>query len=223
MSNPRFFKHIPHLYLPPLKDETTETGRTYITPEGNRYPSVTTVLTAGSDMKWLEEWKKRVGEDQVKKVQTMASRRGSAVHEIAEKYLKNDPDYRKGQMPFNLFSFDDIRPILDANVGLIAGLEIPLYSDQLKVAGRSDCVAKWNGIWSIIDFKTSKKIKTKQDVTNYFLQESCYSHMFYERTGWKIPQIVTVMAVDHEAPIVFVEKAEDYIEQFKKIRLSVDL
>lgn len=172
-------------------------------------------------MEWLRQWKERVGEEKVKQVQTMASRRGTAVHEIAEKYLKNDVDYKKGQMPFNLASFYSIKPILDDHIGLIAGLEIPLYSDTLRTAGRSDCIAKWAGIWSIVDFKTSKKVKTKESIHNYFMQESCYAHMFYERTGWKIPQIVTVMMVDHSDPLVFVEKADDYIDEFKKIRERV--
>lgn len=218
------FRHIPDLHvIQQLQEEMTERGRIYITPEGNRYPSVTTVLSAGSDMTWLQQWKDRVGEEKVKQVQTMAAKRGTAVHEIAEQYLKNNPDYKKGHMPFNLASFSTIRPFLDANIGLIAGLEIPLYSDTLRVAGRSDCVAKWGGVWSIVDFKTSKKIKSKEDITNYFLQESCYAHMFHERTGWKIPQIVTVMMIDHEEPRIFVEKADDYIDEFRKMRALVNL
>lgn len=212
------FRHVPELKLPQLRDEMTDRGRIYVTPEGNRYPSVTTVLSAGTDHTWLEKWKARVGEDEVKRVQIRASIRGSAVHELAEHYLKNNPDYKKGHMPSNIDSFNRIRPYLDKHIGLIAGLEIPLYSDTLRVAGRSDCVAKWDGVWSIIDFKTSKKIKTKENITNYFLQESCYAEMFYERTGMRIPQIVTVMTVDHEDAIIFVEKAEDYIDEFKKIR-----
>ena len=217
------FRHVPELNLPSLKDEMTERGRVYITPEGNRYPSVTTVLSAGTDKKWLEKWKARIGEEEAKKVLTQASIRGSAVHELAEHYLKNNPDYKKGHMPSNIESFNRIRPLLDKHIGLIAGLEIPLYSDTLRTAGRSDCIAKWDGIWSIVDFKTSKRVKTKENITNYFLQESCYAEMFFERTGMKIPQIVTVMTVDHEDPLVFVEKAENYIDEFRKIRESVSL
>lgn len=215
------FRHVPELKLPHLTDEMTDRGRIYITPEGNRYPSVTTVLSAGTDTTWLEKWKARVGAEEVKRVQTRASIRGSAVHELAEHYLKNNPDYKKGHMPSNVQSFNMIRPYLDKHIGLIAGLELPLYSDTLKVAGRADCIAKWDGVWSIVDFKTSKKIKTKENITNYFLQESCYAEMFYERTGMRIPQIVTVMTVDHEDPIIFIEKAENYIDEFKKIRERV--
>ena len=214
------FRHI-EWELPHLKEEMTDRGRIYITPEGNRYPSVTTVLSAGTDQSWLEKWKERVGPEEVKRVQVKASRRGSAVHELAEHYLKNDPNYKKGHMPVNVDSFYKIKPFLDEHIGLIAGLEIPLYSDTLRTAGRSDCIAKWDGVWSIIDFKTSKKIKNKEDITNYFMQESCYAHMFFERTGKKIPQIVTVMTIDHEDPRVFIEKADDYIDGFREIREKV--
>jgi len=215
------FKHIPEVNLPHLVDEMTDRGRIYVTPEGNRYPSVTTVLSAGTDHAWLDKWKKRVGTEEVSKVQTQASRRGSAVHELAEHYLKNDPSYKKGHMPVNVASFFKIKPLLDQHIGLIAGLELPLYSDTLRTAGRADCIAKWDGVWSIVDFKTSKRIKSKDDITNYFLQESCYAHMFLERTGLAIPQIVTVMTVDHEEPLLFVEKTENYIDEFKRIRERV--
>lgn len=215
------FRHVPALNLPTLTDEMTENGRIYITPEGNRYPSVTTVISAGSDHKWVEQWKKRVGEEEAKKILTQATTRGSAVHELAEHYLLNDPNYKKGHMPSNIASFFQIKPYLDNHVGLIAGLELPLYSDTLRTAGRADCIAKWDGVWSIIDFKTSKRVKTKDSITNYFMQESCYAEMFYERTGMRIPQIVTVMMVDHSDPLIFVEKAENYIEEFKKVRDKV--
>ena len=41
-------------------------GRVYTTPDGNKYPSVTTVLGAGSDQSWLQEWKDRVGEKEAR-------------------------------------------------------------------------------------------------------------------------------------------------------------
>lgn len=217
------FKHVPNLVFEELDVDTTENGRYYTTPEGNAYPSVTTILSKGTDKSALEKWKKRVGEEEAQKVSTQASIRGEAVHEIAEQYLRNNPDYKKGHMPVNIVSFSYIKPYLDKHVGLIAGLELPLYSDFLRVAGRVDCIAKWDGIWSIIDFKTSKRKKTKEQVYNYMCQESCYAYMFYERTGKPIPQIVTVMTVDDSEPLIFVDKTKNYIDDFIKIRNSVDM
>jgi hypothetical protein len=124
-------------------------------------------------------------------------------------------------MPVNIASFNYIKPFLDKHIGLIAGLELPLYSDTLKTAGRTDVVAKWNNIWSIIDFKTSKRAKKREDITNYFAQEACYATMFFERVGLVIPQLVTVMTVDDSEPLVFIEKTEDHIQTFMDIRVKV--
>lgn len=215
------FEHMTGLNFPELSAEMTDRGRFYTTPNGNKYPSVTTVLGAGSDHSWIAEWEARVGKEEVARISKQATRRGTAVHELAEQYLLNNPDYRKGHMPANIASFNYIKPFLDKHVGLIAGLELPLYSDYLRVAGRVDLIAKWDDVWSIIDFKTSKRAKTKEDVFGYMCQESCYSYMFFERTGMPVPQIVTVMTVDDSEPLVFVERAKNYLPEFIKIRNKV--
>lgn len=211
------------LDLPELSSETTEFGRYYVTPEGNKYPSVTTVLGAGSDKSWMEEWKSRVGEEQVAKVSGQASRRGTAVHEIAEHYLKNRPDYKKGHMPANIASFNYIKPYLDKHITLIGGLELPLYSDKLRVAGRVDCLAKWDGEYAIIDFKTSKRAKDRDSIHGYFMQASCYSYMVYERLGILPKKIVIVMTVDDAPAQIFVEKARDWLPKFIELREKVSL
>ena len=68
--------------------------------------------------------------------------------------------------------------------------ECPLYSDYLQVGGRVDCIAEWNGKLSVIDFKTSRKIKKKEWIKGYLMQESAYCVMFEERTKIPIRQIV---------------------------------
>lgn len=215
------FRHVPNLNLTQLTAETTENGRFYTTPGGKKYPSVTTVLGAGSDKSWLDKWKARVGEEEAAKILAQAGRRGTAVHDLAEKYLLNDPHYKKGHMPVNVASFNNLKPFLDENIGLVAGLELPLYSDFLRVAGRSDCIAKWCGIWSIVDFKTSRKVKTEEDIIHYFAQESAYAYMFFERTGLPVPQIVTLMTVDGSEPLVSVKRTKDYLPYFMEIRNKV--
>lgn len=217
------FKHVPDFNLPNLSSETTERGRFYSTPEGNVYPSVTTVLSAGGDNSWLDDWKERVGEEEVRKVSGQATRRGTAVHELAERYMLNDPLYTKGHMPANIASFNYIKPFLDKHIGLIAGLELPLYSDTLRTAGRTDCIAKFDKIWSVVDFKTSKRAKAKEDISSYFMQAACYSRMFFERTGLTIPQIVIIMTVDDSEPLLFIEKAKDHIDKFVELRARVAL
>ena len=210
--------------LPELSAEIVEgIGRVYTTPEGNKYPSVTTVLGAASDNSWLEDWKARVGEEQVRKVSAQAARRGTAVHELAEEYLKNNSKYTKGHMPANIATFNQIKPILNEHVSTVYGLEVPLYSDKLRVAGRVDCLALWDNAISIIDFKTSKRAKKREDISNYFIQAACYAFMTFERTGILPKQIVIMMMVDDSEPLVFIEKTRDWIEKFIEMRKKVDL
>jgi len=201
----------------PYKDlETTEIDgqRRYITPEGNAYPSVTTVLSILSEES-IAKWRARVGEDEANKISTRASRRGTAVHELVEKYLDNCPDYRNGYMPSTIGSFLTIKGVLDERVGKIYAQECPLYSNHLRLAGRVDCIAEFDGKVSVIDFKTSRKAKRRNYIKNYFAQEAAYSIMWEERTGMPIEQLVTIIAVDdmygggpgHQ---VYVEKRDDH-------------
>ena len=222
-TSTKTFEHVT-LELPELSAEIVEgIGRVYTTPEGNRYPSVTTVIGKASDKSWLDDWKARVGEEEVRKVSAQAARRGTAVHELAENYLNNDPRYTKGHMPANIATFSQIRPMLDEHVGKIYGLEVPLYSDKLRVAGRVDCLAEWDKQLSIIDFKTSKREKKREDISGYFTQASAYAMMTFERTGLLPKQIVIMMMVDDGHPLIFVEKSKDWIEKFIAIRKKIKL
>jgi hypothetical protein len=203
------FRHDP-VILEELEAETTSSGRSYMTPEGNQYPSITTCLSVLS-RKSIMEWRKRVGEEEANKISARAAGRGTRVHKMCEDYLNNCLDINK-YTPADKQSFLDLQPILDANVGLIKGQELPLYSDYLGVAGRVDCVAEWDGRLSVVDFKTARKKKKKEWISNYFMQASAYCVMFEERTGIPIDKIVILIAVDGEDPQLFVEKRDNYIE-----------
>ena len=217
------FEHMTGLNLPEFNAEMTDRGRFYTTPDGNAYPSVTTVLSAASDNSWKDEWIARVGKEEAERISRKATTRGTAVHEIVEQYLRNNTAYTRGHMPTNIASFKYIKPFLDKHIGVIAGLELPLYSDTLRIAGRVDCIAQWDGVWSIIDFKTSKKEKSRDDIHSYFMQESAYSMMMWERTGILCKNLVTVMTVDDGNSLVFVEKASDWLPKFIEIRRSIKL
>lgn len=201
--------------LPDLETTSIDGKRHYITPEGT-FPSVTTVLSERLPNASLEAWKKRVGEEEAKKISTQAANRGTAIHAICENYLLNK-EYKRGVMPVNLDTFSRIKPHLDLNVGTIYGIEIPLWSAQLKTAGRCDLLAGWKGINSVIDFKTSKKPKTEDHIQSYFLQATCYSLMAEERTGLKIPQIVIMIAVDNEDTQIFVKDRDQYVSAVKTV------
>ena len=205
------FKHVQMEHvLPELDSVTLETGRTYVTPEGKRYPSITTVLGELSKASILQ-WRKRVGEAEANRISSQASHRGTAVHQLAEDYLNNKPDWDKGAMPANLFTFRDLKQILDERVNNIWQQEVPLYSDKLEIAGRVDCIAELDGVLTIIDFKTSRKPKKKEWIKNYFMQGAFYAAAFMEQTGVSIKQTAILIAVDGSEPQVFVEPVHQYL------------
>jgi len=192
-----------------LEAVTSETGRLYETPDGVKYPSITTVLSILSE-DGIRKWKERVGEEEAAKISYRASTRGTAVHEIIEKYIDNIENFKDGYTPNIIASFLAVKPILDTRIRRVFAQEAPLYSKHLGVAGRVDCVAEFDGVLSIIDFKTSRKLKKKEYITNYFMQESAYAIMWEERTGMPITQLVTIIAVDDEEPQVFVEHRDNW-------------
>lgn len=202
-----------------LTSETKETGRKYNTPDGKAYPSITTVLGVLSKDS-IAAWRKRVGDEEANKISYRASRRGTAVHEMVEKYLDNCSDYRDGYTPDILDSFRNIKGVLDERIGKIYGQELPLYSDHLRVAGRVDCVAEFDGKISIIDFKTARKPKRKEWIESYFCQETAYAIMWEERTGMPIEQLVTIVSVDHHGSQVFVESRDNWVP---KLRETIDV
>ena len=59
--------------------------RLYETPEGNKYPSITSVLS-NMNKQGIIEWRERVGEEEAKRVSALASSRGTRVHKMLEKY-----------------------------------------------------------------------------------------------------------------------------------------
>ena len=198
-----------------MVSEDTESGRVYHTPEGVDLPSITTVLSILSRA-GIAAWRKRVGEEEANRISTQASRRGTAVHEIIEKYIDNKEDYKDGYTPDVIQSFIDIKSILDDRIGRVYAQEAPLYSNHLGVAGRVDCVAEFDGKLSIIDFKTSRKKKYPSMIKNYFMQESAYAIMWEERTGQPITQLVTIIAVDNEDPQVFIEHRDNWVRPLKE-------
>jgi len=193
-----------------LKTETVNGKRFYKTPKGN-LPSITTVLSILSRDS-IKAWRKRVGEEEANKISTRASRRGTSVHKMCEDYINNELDIKKFQ-PVDRETFQNIKPVLDTHLNNVYAQEVPLWSEYLGVAGRVDCIAEWDGRLSVIDFKTSRKEKKKEWISNYFQQASAYCVMWEERTGIPIDQIVIAIAVDDCPPQVFVEKRDNYIKE----------
>ncbi len=208
------FEHV-NVELTEMDAVTTDSGRKYKTPEGINLPSITTVLSILSRDS-IAAWRKRVGEAEANRISHRASTRGTSVHEIIEKYIDNDPNYKDGYTPDIIASLNDVKPILDKSIGKVYAQEAPLYSNHLGVAGRVDCIAEFDGKLSIIDFKTSMKPKKKDWIKNYFMQEAAYAIMFEERTQIPIVQLVTIISVDGHDPQVFIEHRDNWVRPLRE-------
>lgn len=206
------FQHIVH-DIPKLVRVDTENGRLYQTPSGRAYPSVTSVLGI-LGKQHIMEWRKRVGEEEANRISGRATRRGTAVHSLCESYLRNE-EVEPG--PFDLDTFRSLQPLLD-RIDNIHCLETQLYSNYLQVAGTVDCIAEFDGKMSVIDFKTSTRVKSRDDIHGYFMQAAAYAVMFEELTKIPVGRLVVLMAVDDEDSLVFIEKRDEWIGEFIKIR-----
>lgn len=190
--------------------------RHYLTPTGEKYPSVTTVLDKTSDKSALIAWRKRVGEEEANRVSTRATTRGTAIHTLCEKFVLNEEIDFSTQMPINVHMFKQLQRFLSANVNNIRGSESSLFSHKLKVAGSCDLIANYRNHAAIIDFKTSNKLKRKDWIENYFLQCAMYSFMFWEMTQIYHPKLVVAIAIEEEDEAqVFVEDVNDWIDKAK--------
>jgi len=188
-------------------------GRLYKTPSGRAYPSVTTITGLHSKQSIIA-WRKRVGEAEATKISTRAATRGTKVHSLCESYLRGEstqPDIFDTQL------FKSLIPELD-NIDNIHALESPLYSNHLQVAGTVDCIAEYKGKLSIIDFKTSAKIKNRDWIHGYFMQTSAYAVMFEEMTGIPVSRLVIIIGVDEYTPQIFQERRDEWIGGFKDLR-----
>lgn len=202
--------------LVPEIDITTQNidgSRYYVLPSGEKFRSVTTVLSDALDKTALLEWRKKVGEEEAQKISTQAARRGTAVHSIAERYVLNEENFIGNAMPSGIDSFNSIKVLLDEHVDNILGVEIPLYSRVLKTAGRCDLIAEFDGVPAVIDFKTSRKLKREDWIESYFLQTTVYSMMFERMYKINIPKIVIMISVDHEDPQIFVKDRSQYVNR----------
>lgn len=201
------------------QDETKADGsRVYVNASGVGYPSATTVLgILNKDS--INEWRKRVGEEEANRVSKQATTRGSKIHSLTETYLKNeevDFDAVKASL-LDKEMFNKFKSILDP-IDNIHCQELALYSDYLRMAGRVDCIAEYNGVRAVIDFKTSNRPKKKEYISSYFMQATAYAIMYEERTGIPVPFIVILIAVDGDEPQVFVEKRDNWAKKLLETR-----
>ena len=203
---------IPH-EIDKIVQKNVDGSRVYLTPSGNKYPSITSV-TGILSLKSIYEWRQRVGNEEANRISARASSRGTRIHSLCENYLLG-----KGSEPtiFDQEMFSKIVPYLD-KIDNIHCLETRLYSDHLEAAGTVDCIAEYEGKLSVIDFKTSSRVKSIDDIDGYFMQTAAYAVAFEERTGIPVGRLVIIMGVDNDETMIFKQKRDDWIKPFIETR-----
>jgi genome maintenance exonuclease 1 len=206
--------------LPDIYSTTDkETGkRVYTTPTGEKYPSITTILS-GTKKDTIKAWRERVGADEANKITRAAASRGTSLHAIVEDYINNKPIENKGSNITGFVHFKTIQHEVDM-IDNILLQETGVWSDFWRIAGKLDCLAQYRGILSIIDFKTSRKPKPRAWIENYFIQGAFYAAAVKERTKGIIcpKQTVIIMANDDQTFETYIEPVDVWYEKLEVIR-----
>ena len=208
------FHHV-GIDLQDLKTENIEGKRFYVTPKGNKYVSITSLLSNLSKDS-ISQWRRRVGETEANKISRQASSRGTRVHNICESYIQNQVGILEDALPDAIDMFKSIVPFLDRidNIHVVEGA---LYSDDLGVAGRTDLIAEFDGNLAVIDYKTSRKPKNWEMCHSYFMQGAFYAYAYEELTGTPLNNIIIIMAVENDKPLLFRETRNRWLSPLKQV------
>jgi genome maintenance exonuclease 1 len=198
------------------RGEGEDSRRYYTTPEGNQYPSVTTMLGFFEDPTSLDAWRASVGEEEAKRISERACERGEIVHAALERYVTNDPGFDPQSTGQWFGMFNQIRRAVDRSLDAVLYVEHALYSDALQVAGRVDLCGIWKGELAIIDFKNKNRFVRREYIHEYFQQACIYAIMHRERYGVLPSKLVILAAVEEGSNYncqVFEENTVDIIPE----------
>lgn len=186
-----------------ISSTETPNGRFYVTEQGT-FPSVTTI-TSWEKQEFFKIWRKQNPEESKR-----VTARGNRLHSLIECYLKNEDLSKKEIMPNDLDLFVQLKEQID-KIDNIKALETPLFGKEVGLAGRVDCIAEFNGVLSIIDFKGSTRQKRKEDIDNYMMQATAYALLWKEITGQTIDNFVILISCEDGAVQVFQDSPRNYI------------
>ena len=207
------FEHNPRCFPLDSEAKMVDGKRVYATPDGEYYPSITTVI--GNNAKkqaGLAKWRARVGKEKAAAISSRSASRGTKFHSITEDYLNNELDIEKYKdSPLPVVMFEQTKKTFD-RIGNIYLQEAFLYSRHLEVAGRVDLVAEFDGELSIIDFKTSAEPKREAYLYDYFVQETAYACCFQELYSLTVKKLVTIVACENgETQVVIKPPKKEYL------------
>ena len=188
--------------------------RFYEAPDGNKYPSITTVLgKQPGKQEGLQKWRERIGEEQARIVSGKAARRGTAFHNICEDYLNGVEDitHHKEKNFLAYCMFGEMKSHLDDKIKKVVLQEQTMYSPKYKVAGRCDFIGVYGDTLAVVDFKTTTTPKKEEWIEDYFIQCSAYASMYEEHTNGPIEDIVIMMVAEDGQVQIFEKKTKDYL------------
>ena len=192
------------MYIPdkfnyvPINRVVVEGSRKYATPDGEKLPSVTTILSATTPkekQEALQNWRNRVGHKQAQAITTEAANRGTRMHKFIEDYIKNGVISDSGTNPYSIQSHRMAQSIISqglVNCTEFWGTEVPLYFPKIY-AGTTDLVGVHGGSESIMDHKQSNKLKKREWIDDYFIQLAAYATAHNEVHGTNIRKGVIFM------------------------------
>jgi genome maintenance exonuclease 1 len=192
MYNPTKFNYVP------MSRVEIDGKRKYATPDGEKLPSVTTILDATKSeesKQALQNWRNRVGHQKAKEITTEAAGRGTRMHKWLEDYIKTGVLNEPGSNPYSIQSHKMAQNIIYQGLSKCNeywGTEVPLYYPKIY-AGTTDLVGIHDGDETIMDFKQSNKEKRREWIDDYFVQLAAYINAHNEVHGTKIRKGVIFM------------------------------
>jgi genome maintenance exonuclease 1 len=224
MYNPRFN------YTPVPRVEVNG-KRFYATPDGNKLPSVTTILdkTKPEEKKLiLEQWRRRVGHEKAQQITTEAANRGTRMHTYLEHYVKNGELKDRGTNPFGWASHAMAEVVVNQGitnrVNEFWGYEVPLYFSRVY-AGTTDAAGIHLNEEAILDYKQTNKPKKREWIDDYFLQLCAYAEAHNELHGTRIKKGVILMCVkpvtDDMGNVLTTPEYQEFVlegDEFEKYR-----
>jgi hypothetical protein len=196
MYNPKFdYKAIPR--------ENVNGRRLYATPDGNRLPSVTTILDATKSeesKRALQNWRNRVGHEQAQQITTEAANRGTRMHTYLEQYVRDGAIKERGTNPFSWASHAMAHTVVKhglKNVSEFWGIEVPLYFPNVY-AGTTDGAGIHLNEEAILDYKQTNRPKKREWIDDYFIQLCAYAEAHNELHGTQIRKGVVLMCAKPE-------------------------
>jgi hypothetical protein len=209
MYNPNKYNYVP------MSRVEIEGKRRYATPDGEKLPSVTTILDATKSeesKQALHNWRKRVGVVKAQEITTEAAGRGTRMHKWLEDYVKTGAIGEPGSNPYSIQSHKMAKSIIEqglVNCSEYWGTEVPLYFPKIY-AGTTDLVGIHDNSESILDFKQSNKLKKREWIDDYFVQLAAYAVAHNEVHGTKIRKGVILMCTADNTYQEFVIEGSEF-------------